>query len=851
MTRTRRRGFCFVGFIAGSWRDIRGQGRRIGEQGRWSANWGTKAEWVVSKVNAPATCLHCGTPVPASREGVFCCSGCAFVHDLLHREGLDHFYDLRGGKMLPPVPLQAMRERDDSWLQALARLAADKAAPDGVAELSLAVQGLSCVGCVWLLERVFSRHEGGVRLDVDVVRGELRIAWRVGAFDVANFAGELQDFGYLVGPPRKGSDAEHSVMNGLERRMGLCGAFAMNAMAFSLPRYFGMPEDFVFAHWFELVTVVSATLALLVGGTYFAERAWRGLRAGVLHIDTPIALGVFVAYGGSMVGWLAGLPELKYFDFVGTFIFLMLAGRWAQQAAVERNRRRLMRDTSIPEHVSVLGENGEWEECAVGALTVGCRFRVKLGQTVPVASRLESPNASVSLEWINGESEARSMECGQMLPSGALNIRSGEIEVVALEDWEGSTLRRLLDARKPSEARDHLLERVLRVYLVAVLVIGVAGACWWWMSGESVARALQVMISIFVVSCPCALGVAIPLADEMAASQAERLGVFVRQLGFWRRLNRVRRVVFDKTGTLTLENPVLENTDVIGGMDAREREALRTLVTGNLHPVSRSLFDAVGPGALCEFDGTVEEVIGQGTLFRDSAGVSWALGKPGWKAGGTGDVVLSRDDERVADFGFRDALRSESVEECDRLRSNGIEVCILSGDRPEKVVGIALALGLTRSDWEASMTPEAKADWIAAHDGDATLYVGDGANDSLAFDAALCAGSPVSGRSFLEQKADFFFMGHSLRFVSNLMKVADRHRRATKRAFVFAVVYNVVAVGLGLSGALSPVMAAILMPLSSVATLGLVSLSFASRSTKARGADSSVVASTEMCPAPS
>lgn len=763
------------------------------------------------------------------------------MHDLLHREGLDHFYDLRGGKMLPPVPVGALRDRNVSWLKALASAAEEKAGESGVAELSLAVQGLSCVGCVWLMERVFSRHKGGVRLDVDVVRGELRLSWRVGEFDPADFAGELQGFGYLVGPPRTGDEAEVSVMRGLERRMGLCGAFAMNAMAFSLPSYFGMPADFIFARWFELVTVVSATLALLVGGTYFAERAWRGIRAGVLHIDTPIALGVFVAYGGSLVGWLAGLPELKYFDFVGTFIFLMLAGRWAQQAAVERNRRRLMRDTSVPETVMAEGLDGEWAEQSVRGLEVGGRFRVQAGQTVPVACRLESPHAAVSLEWINGESEAQSMQAGQMLPSGALNIRSSEIEVVALEAWEGSTLRRLLEARRPNEARDAVMERVLRIYLVCVLGVGVAGALWWWGSGESVARSIQVMISIFVVSCPCALGVAVPLADELAASRAERLGVFVRKLGFWRRLNRVRQVVFDKTGTLTLENPVLENGDVMRELGEDGKRALRTLVTGNLHPVSRSLFDAVGPGTTCDLVGTVEEVIGQGMEFREVNGISWALGRPGWKVAGGGDVVLSRDGAKVAEFSFREALRGESVEECARLKTAGVRVCVLSGDREEKVREIAGALGLGREQWEFGMTPESKAEWIEAHEGDATLYVGDGANDSLAFDAALCSGSPVSGRSFLEQKADFFFMGHSLRFVSHLMDVAVMHRRATRRAFGFAVTYNVAAVVMGLAGGLSPLLAAVLMPLSSVVTLGWVSLSFAGRKANESSAEVSLL----------
>jgi Cu2+-exporting ATPase len=777
-------------------------------------------------MNAPHTqvnCTHCGSPVPAARDDGFCCAGCSYVHDLLHQEGLDHFYDLKGNAALPPVAPQALRERDYDWLTLLSTEAERTSESDAV-ELRLAVQGLSCVGCVWLIERLFSRHAGALRVNVDVVHGEVRLTWQRGQFDAVAVARDLQSFGYLLGPPLQGGEKKES--SGLARRMGVCGAFAMNAMAFSLPAYFGMPRDFAFAHWFDLIAAFSATLAMAVGGSYFIERSLRSLRAGVLHIDTPIALGVTAAYAGSMGGWIAGVEGLKYFDFVAIFIFLMLTGRWAQQAAVDRNRRRLMRDTSIPEMVNVINDAGMEEAQPVANLKAGTRFVVKPAQTVPVAAKLMSESASVSLEWINGESEAQNREEGQLVPSGALNIGTRPLMVESVETWEDSTLRRLLDARREAEFRDVRLEKLLRGYLVAVVVTGFGGGIWWWAHGSGITQALQVMISIFVVSCPCALGVAVPLAEEMAASRAEKLGVFVRSLGLWKRLMRVKRVVFDKTGTLTLENPVLENAGVLRTLDAETRAALRHLVTGNLHPVSRSLYDAVAfEGDSRVFDRcTVKEAVGQGLGFQDGSGHDWRLGRP--EAGTAGDAVLTRDGVVLAAFRFRDELRAESVQEVRHLHERQIEVCVLSGDRSRKVEEIARKLELPEACWRAELTPEAKAEWLRERNHDDTLYVGDGANDSLAFDAALCAGSPVTGRSFLEQKADFFFLGHSLRFVSGLMHVARLHRRATRRVFAFSVSYNLITAVAGLMGHLSPLAAAILMPLSSVCTLSLVALTF-------------------------
>jgi Cu2+-exporting ATPase len=730
---------------------------------------------------------------------------------LLHQQGLDHFYDLKGGLSLAPVSPQSLRERDYEWLMELRRTVV----PQG--ELRLALQGISCVGCIWLIEKVFARHAGGLRVNVDVVHGDLSFYYDPAVFDVVAFAKDMQAFGYLVGPPREGEERKQS--SALERRMGVCGAFAMNAMAFCLPAYYGMPADFVFAPWFDMIAAISATLAMLVGGSYFIEKAWRSLQAGALHIDTPIALGIIAAYVGSIAGWIAGVPGLKYFDFVAIFIFLMLVGRWAQQAAVERNRRKLMRDTSIPDAVTLLEDD---KTHPLSALKPGVCFVIKPGQSIPVACRLLSSQAAVSLEWINGESEAQMREVGQLLPSGALNIGSRGLKAEALEGWQDSTLRRLLEARRSGEFRDLKLERLLRWYLGIVVVIGIAGAAWWAWHGAGMAQSVQVMISIFVVSCPCALGVAVPLAEELATARAEKLGVFVRTLGLWKRLMRVQRAVFDKTGTLTLENPVLENREALNQLDDQTRRALRTLVTGNLHPVSRSLFDAVGPGV--QSVNEVHEVIGQGLFFTDESEQEWTL----CRSSGA-DVVLTLDGMVMAGFCFRDELRPESLNEVRTLRQRGISVHILSGDREAKVAHIAAQLGLKNKDWQAGLTPEQKAAWVTEKNDNNTLYIGDGANDSLAFDVALCAGSPVTGRSFLEQKADFFFLGHSLRFVSGLMDVARLHRSATRRVFVFSVTYNVVTIVAGLMGLLSPLVAAILMPLSSVATLSIVALTFAGK----------------------
>lgn len=250
----------------------------------------------------------------------------------------------------------------------------------------------------------------------------------------------------MLGPQR--GDAIKD--NTLERRTGICGAFAMNAMAFSLPTSSAWHGLFMFAKWFDLVAAISATLALFIGGSYFAERSWRSLRAGVLHIDTPITLGILAAYIGSLVGWVGGIPGLKYFDFVAMFIFLMLGGRWVQQAAVARNRRMLLRDPSIAETVIVAGNT-----ITVGELKAGDHFDIKPGQAMPVAAELcdrpTRPSAlNGSMVKVKPSNAAPGNWCHQeRLTSGHVTLRQNHWKLGSTAPYVSS-----IEARRGGAQRD-------------------------------------------------------------------------------------------------------------------------------------------------------------------------------------------------------------------------------------------------------------------------------------------------------------------------------------------------------------------------------------------------------------
>ena len=285
-------------------------------------------------------CRHCGAPLAAGREPVpgFCCAGCAYVFRLVQEHGLAGYYHLKDA-VTAPADAAVFQPRDFAWLETAQQQA--EAAPGGrPPELTLDVQGISCAGCVWLIERIFSRQPGARDIEANAQLGSMRVRWIAGEFSAADLGRKLQSFGYLVGPA--GERPAEPETRGLVRRIGLCTALAMNVMLFTLPVYFGMERTFAYAGLFGTLSLVFGTLSVLVGGGYFFNRAVRAIRAGVIHIDLPIALGIAGAYLGSLYGWFAGREEFIYFDFVAGFTLLMLTGRWAQVAAIERNQRQLL-----------------------------------------------------------------------------------------------------------------------------------------------------------------------------------------------------------------------------------------------------------------------------------------------------------------------------------------------------------------------------------------------------------------------------------------------------------------------------------------------------------------------------
>ncbi len=784
-------------------------------------------------------CLHCGNELGRfwqATEGPFCCRGCRSVHAMIHEARLERFYEL---KPAGTAPAASLRPESFAWLDSLL---AERGDAPGPLRLDLDIQGVHCAACVWLIEELFRRQPGGVQLRINPALGSVELAWDAERGDLRGFLAEVEKFGYRLGPARKG--ARHR-SRALLMRMAIAIAMALNVMMFSLSYYFGLaPQDGAIYRVFGWLSLVLATVALVAGGGVFLTGALAGLRRRMLHLDVPIALGMCLAWAGSVWGFLHGGPEHAYFDSLTVFIALMLVGRWAQEHILERNRNSLL-ESSGAEHLVVKRvTDGVLAPVAATEIRRGDELWIAPGDLLPAAGILMRRDTEVSLDWITGESDMVAMAPGDTVPAGAFNGSHHGFTVTAAEDFADSRLQDLLRSTAPTdqEFRPQWWHRISSWYVTAVLAAAAAGFAGW--VAVDVTAALKVTIAILVVTCPCALGLATPLAEELTHGALRRAGVFLRKPTFLEKALAVRTVLLDKTGTLTLGHLALadDGRRVLAGLGDRERAVLRHMTARSNHPASAALaaaLRALPPSAAEESPQGAEaedlaEVPGAGLelVLPDGA---WRLGRAAFAApgaeGADARTVFARDGRVVAAFALQEDFKADAAGEVAALRALGCDVWLLSGDGQAKVDAAARALDLPADRSLGGLTPEAKAARVRAVDRRDTLMVGDGLNDSPSFGAALCAATPAVDRPVLPGKADFYFLGDGIAAIRRSLLAARHLRRVVRDNLAIAVLYNTAAVACCLAGLVTPVVAAIIMPVSSVAVVSLTALRLSGRRT--------------------
>lgn len=772
-------------------------------------------------------CLHCRLPLSYGEPGDFCCRGCEAVHRLLSEAGLSRYYDLGGGDGHPVTQASS----DHKWLEPIAERLAAQPTGSGLSRIVLDVQGLHCSACVWLLEELFRREPAGAGIVVNPAVGSVALTVEP-TFPLAAYVRTIEAFGYRFGPPLKGA-AERSSGSDIVWRMGVCIAIAMNTMIFGFAVYCGLAEGRVLRLFHGLDFALSF-VSVLVGGSTFFRSAWQAVKKRVLHLDLPIALGIALVFSSSTYTYLTRGGATSYFDTLNVFIALMLVGRFLQERVLAKNRAYLLASDGAEGLYTRRIEASGVSLVRCTEIQEGDLLLIGHQDLVPVDAELIGAEGSVfSLDWINGESAPRGFAPGAVVPAGAFCQDARATTLRARSPFDASAVVALL---RTSNRRDHDLaratpwwKRLTSIYVVTVLAVAAAAFAGWMLATRDLSRTLDVVAAVLIVTCPCAFGIATPLAYELAQAGLRRVGLFVRTPGFLDRAAEIRRVVFDKTGTLTTGSLVVENRDALAALAFSERSIAYDLAVRSSHPKSRAIAKALESlGVVDAFDARreVREVPGKGLEAHDH-GHLWRLGSPAWAAnvrwtGRAPDVVLSRDGAVIAMIRTAEEARPGARSEVLALEREGYEICVLSGDSPEATRAMAATCGIPSERAFGARSPEGKARWLeqlAARSEKKTLFIGDGINDSLVAEQAYCAGTPAIDRPFMAARCDFYFVSPGLGPVREALHMAKRLARAVRLNLAIAIFYNAITVTLAVAGLMTPLWCAVLMPLSSLSTV--------------------------------
>ncbi len=699
---------------------------------------------------------------------------------------------------------------------------------DGLTRLHLLVDGIHCGGCIRKIETALQRQPGVREARVNMSTGRLVVAWAGSAGRATDLAGTVEALGFRVTPfdPVQKRAGEDRSEKELLIALAVAGFAAGNVMLLSVAIWAGHFQDMGPAtrdllHWFSALVALPA---ILYAGRPFYRSALAALRGGGLNMDVPISLAVLLAAAMSLFETITGGAH-AYFDSAVTLLFFLLIGRYLDRRARGRARSAAERLLAMRGGaVTLLLPDGGRKSVPVEAVECGQRVLVAAGERIAVDAKVLDGRSEIDSSLITGESLPRPVQLGETVFAGTLNLAAPlTLEVTAV--GEGTILAeivRLMELAEQRRARYVVLaDRVARLYAPVVHLLAlVAFIGWLVIGGLAWQPALMIAIAVLIVTCPCALGLAVPAVQVIASGRLLRRGILLKSASALERMARADTIVFDKTGTLTLGRPSLIP-------EGQPDEALRLaagLAAASRHPLAQAVARAA-PKA--EARTGVQEIPGCGLLLETPEG-DIRLGSQRWCGVETEEsdttsgpeLWLSRPGKEPLRFGFTDPPRADAAEVIRQLKAQGYRVELLSGDREETVAAVAGALGI--ETWRAASTPAEKCRRLEEleAEGRRTLMVGDGLNDAPALAAALVSVSPSSAVDISQTTADAVFQGEALAPVLELLRVARRAETLVKQNFGLAFAYNAIAVPLAILGLVTPLIAAICMSASSLLVTG-------------------------------
>lgn len=757
------------------------------------------------------TCAHCGDALGSAGTATFCCAGCASAHAIIGGAGLGSFYrrleDVRARR---PVPL-------DIDFAGYAR----QTGPDE-AELDLLIEGLDCAACVWLIESLLARNPAVQRARVSLSTRRLSLRWRGPIADANAHAGLVAALGFRLAPYEAIAAAAEDDRDArdLLRRLAVAGFATANVMLLSVAVWSGEDGSMGDAtrslfHW---LSAAIALPAVAYAGQPFFRSAFAAVRAGRTNMDVPISIGATLACVISLhEAWIGA--QHAFFDSAITLLFFLLIGRYLDRRARGRARQSVRALLALAgRSATVLAADGTTASRRVDLLQPGEVLLVAAGERLGADGVVNQGVSALDAALVSGESVPVSVEPGTKVFAGMVNLGAPiRVRVTAAgEHTLLSEIVRLVEAAERGRSRFiALADRVARAYAPVVHVTALVTFLGWMLLGDLAwDRALVIATSVLIITCPCALALAVPVVQVVASTSLLRRGILLLSPTALERFARVDHVVLDKTGTLTLGRPVL----IDNSSDAETLRAAAGIAANSRHPLAQALVRAAPNAATAP---NVEEHPGLGLQFGDARlGSALFCNVSGTANDGHSELWFLRPGCPPARFAFADRPRPDAAATVAALAGENLSVELLSGDRPAAVARAAAEAGV--SSWRAEVAPATKARRLAelADQGKCVLMVGDGLNDAPALAAAYASISPATAAEATQNAADAIFQGDRLFPIVETLLVARRADRLVRQNLALALLYNLGAVPLAIMGDVTPLVAAIAMSSSSLLVIG-------------------------------
>ena len=797
-------------------------------------------------------CFHCGLPIPQDasfhsrldeRERDFCCFGCQSVCAAIYEAGLQGYYQRTPeGQLLapPPQPPKDIEIYDfDDVQQEFTTCSGD------IRDINLLVEGIHCAACVWLIERGLKREHGVQAVEVNLAGKRLHLRWDNSQQKLSDLIRALTRIGYSAVPydPESAEGAIRKTNRAMLFRLFFAGFAAMNMMWISIALYSGANED-KFREFFHWMGLLLATPTLFYSGYPFFRGALGGLRAGHLTMDMPIAIGLSVTYAYSLyVTAGSGMVGEVYFDTVTNLTFVILIGRYLEgmfrQQAVSATKRLM----ELQPRVALLIRDGIEQMIPIRGVKIGDRVLIKPGHTVPVDGVVLEGRSSIDESMLSGESAPVHKTVNSSVSAGTVNTTGALlVEVRALmQDSALSKIIRLVEEAQSSKAPIQRLADTIVPWFVLVTILCATITFFVWNS-DDFEIALMAATSVLIITCPCALGMATPMSIAVASGLGAKHGILVKNGLVLETLSKVTHFVFDKTGSLTEGKMSVADVLVVGGQDVasclRQAAAVERY---SEHGIAKAIVTEADqrdlPYRALAVDGFhatpglgVEATVsGQRILLGSaewlsshSVAIDAALQSKAHELEqeATSCVYMAIGEMHVAVIALSDRLRSDAQQLVDELRAAGITMTLLTGDR--KPVAEAVARQLGGMEVIAEVLPQDKDQVIQKlqQSGAVVAMVGDGVNDAPALIRANVGIALGSGTDVSVESADIVLMHNELDKVRQAILLSRRTLRTIKQNIGLSFVYNIIMVPLAMMAKVSPLVAAITMPISSLIVIG-------------------------------